>query len=110
MIVNVMGIATPTVGSSTTLECSVTSGNPSATMFRWTRNGIEVQAASATSFYTFNPTTDDNGKTYACIATNGISSDPTTNLVLTVNSETVNDKQYIFTDLFANYQNHRSAN
>ena len=85
VMVSINGGSTPVSGTSTTMDCSVTLGNPTGTTYTWTREGSIVQAASSMSSYTFTPGDTDNGKTYACTASNGIDTDPSGSIVLPVN-------------------------
>ena len=84
-MVSVSGGATPIAGTSTTLLCSATNGNPSTTMYTWTKGGTTVQAASTTSSYTFTPVAADNGQTFICTASNSVGTDPSASLSITVN-------------------------
>ena len=87
VMVSVSGGVTPISGTSSTLECSATAGNPSETTYRWTKGATEVQAASATSSLTFIPTASDNGQIYTCFASNTVDTDPSSSLSLVVYSE-----------------------
>lgn len=84
---SVQGDPTRVAGISTTLECSVTSGNPEATLFTWTKGNAVVQEESSSSSFTFIPTAADNGEDFKCTASNGVGTDPSASITLEVQCE-----------------------
>ena len=86
-MVSVSGATTPQAGTTTTLDCSSTAGNPAATNYEWKKSGNVVQASSGMSSYTFTPDATDNGQTLTCTASNGVGADRSGSMSLVVYSE-----------------------
>ena len=75
-------------GTTTTLDCSATAGDPSTgNVYIWTRANVQVQALSTPSSFTFTPTVADDGVTYSCEVSNGVGTNPSASISVTVYRE-----------------------